>query len=124
MTKAADTLRAAKALIQDEARWVTGNYAVTDNGNAIGAYSPNACRFCAVGALANVSGMSPREVELEDKFLPGVFLNRAAKELGRWSPHVINDEWGHAKVMEMYDLAISMAESSGVSRPLPTSTGE
>lgn len=108
----AEILRAAKSLISDKAKWTTGAYAKTSAGRMIGVDCENACQFCAIGALARVSGTTPKFVERE--FDVGAFLNKAAGERGY--PHIVNDEDGHAAVMAMYDRAIELAEAASVPR--------
>lgn len=108
----ADALRAAKALIADPANWITGFYAATSDERAIGWDCANACKFCAVGALARVENKSPKQVEQADELDAGYFLNKAAGETNDYHPHRVNDARGHAAVMAMYDRAIELADAS------------
>jgi hypothetical protein len=106
-----ETLRAAKALISDPKDWLTFEYARDKAGKTVVASSPDACRFCAVGALAHIAKLSVKAVEHEKEFPAGVFLNKAS---GDRAPHTINDDDGHAAVLALYDRTIELAQATPV----------
>ena len=94
-----EILRAARELISDPARWTRGKYGATATGNHVRGDDPQAIRWCAYGAIEKVVGNSSWDAEM--------ILSEAAH------PHVvihINDELGHAAVLDLYDRAIALAE--------------
>ena len=56
MTPAAQTLLAARELLSEKSRWHRGSYAGDAHGNPVPLKSPDACRWCALGAIEVVSG--------------------------------------------------------------------
>jgi len=56
-TITAAQLRAAADLISDRRKWTTYAYARYRNGVRASVEEPRACRWCAVGAVARVSGV-------------------------------------------------------------------
>lgn len=110
--RAVEILRAAKQLIVDEHNWIKGEYARDADGRCVPTHHIRACKFCAVGALSHVSGLSVKNVESAKDFMPGVFLNQAASEELQAPPHIVNDCRGHNAVLAMYDRAIQLAEAA------------
>jgi hypothetical protein len=106
-----ETLRAAKAILVDKARWTRFTYARNSKGERVPPNDPCACSFCAVGALARVLGLPINIVERDAEV--GKLLNRAA---GGVLPYSVNDGDGYDAVMAMYDRAIEFAaaEASNV----------
>jgi hypothetical protein len=101
----AEQLRQAKALIKDPAHWTQlGNYAVGPDGNWRTPSDDDACRWCAYGSVARVTGVATRRVEMA---AASTFLARAAGELDVVQ---INDYGTHADVMALFDRAIELAE--------------
>lgn len=107
MATAYDILVKARALIADKSKWYQNwycNYAGT--------------KFCALGAISKVmvgrangeAGVALRPIQ--EKTVAGQYLNAAAIQLygGTYSPGDVNDEYGHAPTMRMYDLAIKNAK--------------
>jgi hypothetical protein len=103
-----DVLVAARKLIEDPAHWTQGSYARDAAGNKVSENSPKATCWCTMGALYKVSGCH------------GVFTGaggRAIEVLARaaWDEYhrgvvVLNDQFGHKAVMQVFDKAIVAAE--------------
>lgn len=113
---AADILKAAKARIADPANWVQTNYAVNAEGVSVGEADPEACKFCAKGAMyaALWASFSPDALlpeESRQAFMIGsALLNDAAlQNYHRMSIISVNDDLGHDAVMRCYDAAIQEA---------------
>lgn len=96
--KAHETLRRAKALIQDKSRWCQRDYAKTANGANVLSASPEAFSFCAMGAVYRVDGKT--YTSADDA------LHSASWCLYGAPPSGVNDDLGHAAVMKMYSAAL------------------
>jgi len=84
----------------------TGAYACNKDGRATNPLRPDAESFCAVGSLMATAGEAR-----ENRREAIAYLYRAANKLGYVGAADLNDGTpGKAKVLKMYDLAISMAE--------------
>lgn len=102
-----DTLVRARALIEDESNWVTGNYAVDHDGFPVDPQSFRASRWCALGALKRIDGEFEttakrvlNNVIAHDFDMGGIIeLNDARKE-------GVNN---HDRVLEAFDKAIERA---------------
>ena len=88
---AAESLRAAKALIDTPAKWCRGSY--TRNAGR---------QHCAMGAV-EYYGCTPHGMVAA--------LYAAAAELGNQSVTAFNDTHTHAECMTMFDRAIKIAEA-------------
>lgn len=97
MKTEAQKLREAKALISDPKRWCQGSYGKTADGEITLAKDPKAVAWCAVGACKKVGAMSS-------------ILLAAADVLCEESDIYVNDTLGHEATLEMFDLAIELAE--------------
>jgi hypothetical protein len=102
----AEVLRAARAQIADRKRWCRGDLAQDADGGLVLPSSPDARRFCALGALSVAEG-SARGYEA------ALLLNAVSGS----SIVALNDEgrWGrlaHRRVLAAYDAAIELAEAS------------
>jgi hypothetical protein len=98
-------LRKAKDVIADPSHWTCGDYARDADGNSVFVDNRSAVSFCAIGALAFVTGTTPR---LAGESQACKFLERVAAENGRIWAHDINDK-GHSHAMAMIDRAIELA---------------
>lgn len=94
--KTSDILQRARALIEDERNWCTGQYF-------------KGKRMCAVGAIqrAHVSAVDYLHPVLAT--LDNVTTSVCDSATSR--VHDVNDKYGHVAVMELYDIAISAAMS-------------
>jgi hypothetical protein len=101
--KPSEILTAARDLISDPERWCHGASARTSNGVSTMPCSPVAAQWCAVGACEKAhSGFI--HVEALD------VLNKSARLHFKLGAAAVNDDLGHAAVMEMYDKAIEIAK--------------
>lgn len=107
-------LKRARKLIAKPELWCQRNYAVDQHGLVVQAESKDAVRFCAVGALRNVSN-SPRSISNSPPRPVGwgegdpiyLALQAMTGVIGQpidW----YNDEHGHAEVLAMLDEASAL----------------
>lgn len=107
-------LLSAKSLIENIDNWCQGFYALNKSGLPCNIDSPDACRWCILGAIKRMT-----ECEM-DPYLAyrdaQIALCKAASELfGAGQIVTVNDGSGtmdtpsecHAKVLAMYDCAIA-----------------
>jgi hypothetical protein len=104
-----ETLKAAKDLIKDPAKWVQGQFEKTQEDGTV-------C-YCALGAISKVMGVSNSPNTLAATLLREVELS-AVRKLGSrevWSSFaVFNDNHTHTEVMEAFDKAIVLAKQLGI----------
>lgn len=100
--KASEVLKAAKALIEREENWCIGNFARDKNDEPTRFDDPEACKFCARGALLRVAVHNDygRANELLIEAVPSKLYGGVAS---------FNDAKGHADVLKLYDKAIRLA---------------
>jgi hypothetical protein len=116
MTTAKNTLIKARALIADPERWTQHALARDAHGlshpsahpqgnnifwEGLQGNDPQACAWCAIGALQHVKPSSLKALKL---------LAIAADAL--YNTHIanVNDELGHTAVLAIYDHAIKAAQ--------------
>jgi hypothetical protein len=99
----ADTLRAARALIETPARWTQGMYAKDEQGQEIDPRDPAARQWCTSGAIGAVVGYGPSAIGARQ------ILRKAA---GARTMSIFNDDPArtHPEVMAAFDRAIALAE--------------
>lgn len=102
-----EVLENARALIADPERWTRSALARDSAGGEVHERHPNACQWCALGALAKCSECAPL-------FSPAIHALHVAIP-GRPSIADLNDRDGHAAVLAMYDRAIA-AEKAKVAQ--------
>ena len=100
MTTQAERLKRAKELIQDPAHWVQDWYARNEQDRDVNPDSPDAVKFCALGALYR-----NEDHDIHDTLL----LTGCSTYLYRMSITDANDHIGHHAVMKIYDRAIQLA---------------
>jgi len=95
---AKETLIKAKALIQNPENWTQGCSAVDNFGEEVSPSSPEACKFCALGALDKMNDWDA-----------GAFKELAKVARSKYNTCVsqVNDKLGHSAVMEIFDIAIA-----------------
>jgi len=114
-TQTADTLRRAKALIDDPERWTQhGAYARVRGANLLKETDPipsNATCFCSIGAIAAAIGGTPSNAFEHPAF---VALSRALCVSDPSSVISWNDSlWRqHSDVIRVFDEAIAAEEES------------
>jgi hypothetical protein len=98
-----ETLKAARDLISDPARWTQGTYARNEIGARTRDFEDASVSFSALGALRRVH-MPPSAVALLVKQLPEGIENIDA----------FNDTHTHAEVIALFDAAIAELEGANV----------
>lgn len=100
-----ETLKAARDLISDPARWTQGRLARTKYQNACEPQSKYAECFCAWGAVAKVSG------GIENPEVDKVLQDICSKYAGMYVA-AFNDTHTHAEVLALFDAAIAELEGA------------
>lgn len=107
--KISEQLKAGKALIENPANWLQGNYTNLDSEDAD---LQKATCFCSVGAAFKVMGagncLGP------DSSIITSYLAKAVGLMTGVQVIVYNDSHTHPEVMAMWDKAIELAEAEGV----------
>jgi hypothetical protein len=98
-------LRAARKLIEDPEHWTTAALARDANGKEVPPDAGEAVRWCAYGACVVVS-RSGLLMDLSQRA-----LEKAASASGGGGVEAVNDNDGHAAVLELYDTAIRRGTS-------------
>jgi hypothetical protein len=98
------TLKAARQLITDPAKWTQGEYARDAYGKEVRPWSEDARCFCAFGAIQHVTKSEDSEVDY--LLIKTCFNNFQMSVLD------LNDTHTHAEVLALFDAAI--AELEGV----------
>jgi hypothetical protein len=113
--EAVDVLKGARDILSGFNAWTRGTYARNNKGEDVSLNDPQACRFCADGALRKAAGvneytmypyLSPAYRQARE-ILEGVMADGFCEEI----PDV-NDKstTKHQHVLMSYDLAILQAE--------------
>lgn len=98
----ADTLRAARALIERPERWTQGAMARRADGLRCRHEDDAACRWCTSGAVRRVA-QSGEEAAA---------ALRRLYEVMKTTPPDFNDSHTHAEILAAFDRAIEIAERS------------
>jgi hypothetical protein len=106
-----EILRAARELISDLAHWCQGKLARDEDGVPCYPGSEDAEQWCAQGAHARFTRGNVISGPLWD------FLNGVARRGFGLSASGVNDQLGHAAVLELYDRAIAELELAGGTVP-------
>jgi hypothetical protein len=130
LMKVSEFLRRAKGVIDTPEKWVKGKFAVSAKGNEVEPAGRAACAWCSIGAVRKKIQTLPMGTSFEanqtreTECLMTAFLIDAVGEWCRRNPgnghpgkEVIeitrfNDDHTHEQVMEMWDIAIELAEAS------------
>lgn len=94
-----EILKAARELIADEQKWCQGTAARDKGGRYVVYSSPEAARFCAVGALWRVQ-------EERDNYGLTDLLWKKSYELFDLPLATANDIIGHEAIMQVFDKVI------------------
>ena len=134
MPTAIEGLEAARELISDEARWTSGTFARAVDGTPSHPSDPEACRWCAHGAIRRTFDRGTGPVGSDPEYAHACsVLDAAARELyganspaiemaaGSWSYIGVNDVLGHRAVLQVYDRAIARLKASSRPRSSPLS---
>ena len=103
-------LEAALHLIEDKTRWTTNTLARDTHGCQVNSRSPEAVKFCAVGAIFAVAAKPATDAAR-------TYLAEAAATILRVKttvPTRVNDEGRnrHTNVLKMYGIAIEKAKEA------------
>jgi hypothetical protein len=111
-----ETLTKARALIADPTHWTEGTFARKSDGIETGWLDPEACCFCAEGAImkaCEVTFQSPNRMNYTAYREAMDFLqyNHVQKQAGLPTEMVpaINDDLGHEAVIKLFDKGIELA---------------
>jgi hypothetical protein len=108
---AKEALEAALELIKDERNWCQGCLARNITGSDVPPQSPDAMRFCAVGALCRVAvGALCRVASHYNDAILLLIKARENMRTGFMTLAQFNDRFGHQTVLELYRNAIKLAE--------------
>ncbi len=101
-----EVLTCARELLSDPAKWIKGAYAKTAAGSVVDATDPDACCFCALGAMRKCGGE-----DNEDDTPAAWALRDAANE--KTSAHYYNDaaKTTHADILALFDRAIAKVKA-------------
>lgn len=103
--KPSEILKAAKAVIENPDKWTQGAFARDTQGNRLpGGYGDEATCFCSLGAVEKAT-----QLDWYDTPDIVVYLEEAIDD----QVAHFNDSASHADVMQMFDKAITLAESEG-----------
>lgn len=97
-------LLAGRTVIANKKDWTQFTFARDTYGNTVGTENQTADKFCAIGALKFVNEV-PYAISDKAEDL----LSAASLRLFQYSIVDVNDEFGHAKVLKAYDLAMEWA---------------
>jgi hypothetical protein len=97
-----ETLKAARQLISDPAKWTQGEFARDADGNEVKAWSEDATCFCAYGAIQHVTEREDSEADF--------VLWKACMSKFQTEVIVLNDTHTHAEVLALFDAAIAELE--------------
>lgn len=113
----ADVLAKAKELLADPSKWTRKALARTANGHEVPPSSEFACRFCALGAIAHITGEDNDRDGASDAYVRAeMALYEACRRMGvqisngystytAHSPVEVNDRGTHKDVIEMFERA-------------------
>lgn len=104
--KPSEILKQAKELISDKSKHTTGQYARGLDGWNADPLSPEACKWCSIGAVIKVSG----EDNVFSKSCKYLYYSQGHTNVG---VTLLNDTKPHEEVMQMFDRAIELAISKG-----------
>jgi hypothetical protein len=99
-----EILIAARAKIADPAHWCQRSLAVDSRRIPIGVKHSDACAWGALGALGALEATSEYI-----SYARALLYDAAYATHGMLSIVIVNDELGHAAVLQMYDYAIKLA---------------
>jgi hypothetical protein len=100
-----EILKAARELISDKSKWTTDALSRDAANEPLeSGFASGAVCWCALGAIEFITN------HVVSFTSPVSHLYEAAEAIVGQFPAHINDAYGHATVMRMYNLAIALAE--------------
>lgn len=109
MSASVELLKAARAKIADPANWTSNTWARDKSGEPVMPQNPQACSWCARGAVEAVCDRDHGQVTSAERWL----FWAADRRFGGQGVAEINDALGHSAVLRLFDFAIAEAESHG-----------
>jgi hypothetical protein len=100
-----ETLKAARQLISDPAKWTQGEFARDGDGDAVPVLNPRAHCFCALGAIEKTLGNGAWTES--NNAISRVCSRKFDQEVGHF-----NDTHTHPEVLALFDAAIAELEQS------------
>jgi hypothetical protein len=101
LTLRQQVLRDARTLIEDHTHWTRGVLSRAASGRPVMWHDPEACRWCAVGALNRAAYDLVRDKERAGQIADEVLVACFPPNL-TW----INDTQGHAAVLELFSQSL------------------
>lgn len=117
-----EVLEKARALIADKKRWTQREFARNRRSETVSPDDPEACRWCAAGAVMRVLGLAESDLYDDSAALSTHNAALAALELhariGGYNVSVadVNDSLGWAAAMNLYDRAIAAEKAKAVAQ--------
>ena len=103
----------AKKLIEDYEHWTTHTLARDGKGKGCDPLSNEACSFCSLGAIVNVTQASKYVADRSSYYDEAVELLRLAMYPNNYNEFRFigdfNDKHSHEEVLDAYDKAIAMS---------------
>lgn len=87
------------SILRHRQNWIQGNMAMDARGSLVDADDPKAVRFCSLGVLRHIDGPAEQDAVNE--------LEKAAHSKFRDSVIGVNDGYGYADVITMFQAAIA-----------------
>lgn len=114
-----DLLKQAKTLIENPEHWITQHWAMDLNDNPVMPHDPKAVSWCAIGAMKRsaADGFDNAQEVYEQAIK---LLRNVAMDMTNYYYHQgtviqkLNDYKGHDSVIEMFDRAIAIRETTDV----------
>ncbi len=100
-----EILSNAQNLIRDPRNWAKHTYSKDMLGMSVEPTSPDACRWCSIGAVLKVLDL-PSDTSRHPTF------DLLEKANGNWAVPDFNDTSTHEEVMEMFDKAKELARAA------------
>lgn len=104
----------ARVLIFDPARFCQGRLAQNGAGDAVDARSKHAACWCAYGAIERIAGGRGRAYRVAIAYLRAACKRRFGTRL--MATEVADLENGHARILEVFTLAIEDVSVTAVAR--------
>lgn len=106
-----EQLKAAKLLIDTPWKHLqNGLYADGLNETPSGPWSETACKFCSIGAMARIAGITT-DHDLLNFHTSSDMVGYLDKAVGSVSTAAFNDTRSHREVMDKWDEAIALVEA-------------
>lgn len=98
-------LKGARELLSDESKWAKGFFAFDKDGERCGACSPEACKFCLIGAMRKVAG---RDTSVTVNCLTEIYNYLGHNLAADWNDDA---DRKHSEVIDLLNKTIARLES-------------